>query len=210
MSSKINPFDLNAAEWDNNPMRVELVKNIVSHVRTTVYLNKEMSLFEYGAGTGLISVMLSGEVKDILMADTSEGMLKVLNEKIVKNNLQNLKAIRYDLETTPALDERFDVIIASMVLHHIVDTGTVISRFHSMLKAGGVLLIADLLTEDGSFHGPDFTGHKGFAVSELSAQVEQCGLTFLEAPVVYKMQRTAQNGTVRHYPVFLLSAVRTA
>ena len=49
-----------------------------------------------------------------------------------------------------------------MVLHHVTDIENIIRKFHNLLNPDGHLAIADLYTEDGSFHGKEFTGHKGF------------------------------------------------
>jgi hypothetical protein len=45
--------------------------------------------------------------------------------------------------------------------------------FMSLLKPGGHLAIADLYTEDGSFHGDGFHGHKGFDPAILAAMLEK-------------------------------------
>ena len=56
----------------------------------------------------------------------------------------------------------FDLIYTLMVLHHVGDVETIIRKFRGLLNPGGYLAIADLYSEDGSFHGEGFSGHMGF------------------------------------------------
>ena len=62
-----------------------------------------------------------------------------------------------------------------MVLHHIVSIQSLFERFYNMLLPGGFLAIADLFTEDGSFHGEGFDGHKGFDPEQLKVQLQKTG-----------------------------------
>ena len=48
--------------------------------------------------------------------------------------------------------ERFDLVYTLMTLHHIPDTAKILGSFQALLQPGGVLCIADLDKEDGSFH----------------------------------------------------------
>ncbi len=51
-----------------------------------------------------------------------------------------------------------------------------LSKFHELLKPNGILLVADLDKEDGSFHTDGSTDvHKGFARGELQRMVEEAG-----------------------------------
>ena len=63
-----------------------------------------------------------------------------------------------------------------MVLHHVGDIDTIIKKFHDLLNPGGYLAIADLYSEDGSFHGEGFHGHRGFDPVSLAALLQKQGL----------------------------------
>lgn len=49
-----------------------------------------------------------------------------------------------------------------MTLHHIPDTEAVLRDMHTLLHQSGYLCIADLDSEDGSFHGQDADVYPGF------------------------------------------------
>ena len=74
-------------------------------------------------------------------------------------------------------------------------------KFNAMLTARGVLCIADLDREDGSFHGAGFDGHNGFDRSELAAKAERAGFAAPRFSTAYTMTKAA-----RTYPIFLMVA----
>lgn len=96
--------------------------------------------------------------------------------------------------------ERFDLVVAALVLHHVRDLGPVLAGLTELLDAGGALCIADLDQEDGSFHAhhDDFQGHDGFDRAELGAAMEVAGLTDVTFTDCGSIEK---DGTA--YPVFL-------
>ena len=93
-------------------------------------------------------------------------MCKQLNEKI-KNLDCEVEILQLDLSKTK-LDMKFDGIISSLTMHHIKDIQSMYNDFYTMLNKNGVLAIADLDIEDGTFHTED-TGvfHFGFDRKEF-------------------------------------------
>ncbi len=131
-------------------------------------------------------------------------MVKVMNEKIRASNANNLKALNFNLEHTDYKDEKFDLIITQMVLHHVADIDLIISRFRKLLNPGGYLAIADLYTEDGSFHGPGFMGHKGFDIAELSVLLGKQGFTNITSGKCFVINKKISDALTKQFDVFLL------
>ena len=134
-------------------------------------------------------------------------MLAVADEKIVASGLRNAKTLLLDLTTAPPPQSRFDLVCTLMTLHHIPDTDAILRAFHELLSSGGALCVADLDREDGSFHGPGFTGHNGFVRSELRAKLEGSGFRDVRFETVCEISKATGTGT-RAFPVFLATAVR--
>ena len=111
--------------------------------------------------------------------------------------------LRLDLGADALPEERFDLVYTLMTLHHIPDTAKILGCFHSMLNPGGILCIADLDEEDGSFHSdqPTFDGHNGFDRTELSVGLEQAGFTNICFSTCYELIKDE-----RKYPLFLAVA----
>lgn len=204
----MNEFDIKAAEWDKSRMHRERAEAIAAAIIREIPLNKNMTAMEFGAGTGLLSFMLSDSLGSITLIDSSEGMVKVLREKLPQTNAAAMKIVKADLEHEDYTDERFDLIYSLMVLHHVDDVGKILGKFSAMLNSGGHLAIADLYSEDGSFHGHGFTGHKGFDTGALAASLEKQGFIDVRHSNVYNIEKTTDNNEIKHFGVFLMTAVR--
>ena len=111
-----------------------------------------MKAIDFGCGTGLLSFSLRNNFGLIKLIDNSPGMISVLEEKVKENKINNFQPLCVD----PLVEELglkdFDVVYSSMTIHHIHDLDKIMRIFNSSLKMGGYLCIADLVTEDGTFH----------------------------------------------------------
>lgn len=95
-----------------------------------------------------------------------------------------------------------------MVLHHVTDIELIFERFYNLLKPSAYLAIADLYSEDGTFHDENFTGHKGFDVDELSATLQKHHFIDIKHTKCFTIKRTGENDIIKEYPVFLLTCKR--
>lgn len=196
-------FDARAATWDDDPAKVERAAVVARAIRDAVPLGPTMRLLEYGAGTGLVAQALRAAVGPVTVADTSAGMREVLARKIDAGQLTDARIWDVDLATDPVPDERFDVVVTVMALHHIADVATVLAAFAELLDGGGHVCVVDLDAEDGSFHGDGFAGHHGFARTELTADLLGAGFTDVEVGDCYDIERG-----VGRYPLFLATALK--
>ncbi|WP_454083766.1 class I SAM-dependent DNA methyltransferase [Georgenia sp. Marseille-Q6866] len=173
----MSSFDDKAAGWDSDPAKVTRAREVADAVAAAVPLAPGLRLLEYGAGTGLVSEALSGRVGPVTLADSSAGMREVLAEKVASGRLPGGQVWDLDLETDEVPAERFDLAVASLVLHHVQALDRVLAGLTELLAPGGHLCVADLdRAEHGTFHEHDFDGHDGFDRTELAARLETAGL----------------------------------
>jgi 2-polyprenyl-3-methyl-5-hydroxy-6-metoxy-1,4-benzoquinol methylase len=198
-------FNARSQGWDIDPVHIERAHVVAAAIRARVPLKSAMSALEYGCGTGLLGFALQPYLAQITLADSSEGMLAVLKGKLTSLGIHNMTAIKLDLITDPLPRERFDLICTLMTLHHVLNTDQILSNFHTLLNQAGFLCIADLDREDGSFHGPEFSGHKGFDRQDLAVEVARAGFTNIEFATVHTMTREVDGRQVS-FPIFLMSA----
>jgi ubiquinone/menaquinone biosynthesis C-methylase UbiE len=200
-------FDERAKDWDANPMRVERAKTVAKAIRETLPLRPGMTALELGCGTGLLSFALQPDFASITLADTSQGMLDVLAEKIKAAGVGNMHPLRLDLASDPLPASRFDVIYSLMTLHHIPDTDQILRQCHALTIPGGWLCLADLDKEDGSFHQdtPDFDGHDGFDRESLQRQVEAAGFGEVRFATAFYARKQI-DGLEKTFPIFLMTA----
>lgn len=201
-------FDERAKDWDSDPKKVERARQVAEQIRQAVPLSREMNAFEYGCGTGLLSFALQEDLGQITLADTSQGMLDVLKEKIKAAGVMNLHPVRLDLaeDTIPAA--RFHVTYSLMTMHHIQNVQDILRKFYTLLEPKGILIIADLDKEDGSFHTDGTTDvHKGFARDELQTMVESAGFEHVKFTTAYTIRKMVGDEE-KSFPVFLMTATR--
>jgi len=198
-------FDNQARDWDNEPAKVERARIIANEITEFVQPDQSLDAFELGCGTGLLSYHLKDSFKTITLADNSQGMIEVLKEKIIREKINNFKPLLIDLLNYPIAENKYDVVYTLMTLHHIPDLNLILEIFNAMLNPAGLLCIADLVAEDGSFHAhdPGFNGHKGFDREELSTLLVNHGFRVESYKTSYTIQKEV-NEKSQEYPLFLL------
>ena len=198
-------FDDRAATWDD-PDKIERARVVAEAIARAVPLDRTTRVFEYGAGTGLVSEQLAHSVGQITLADPSEGMRQVAQAKVDAGALPDTTRVwGLDLAAETPPEDQFDLIVTVMTLHHIAELRPVLTGFATMLTEGGHLCIVDLEAEDGSFHEDSAAGHEGhfhvhdgFDPDELSDRPADAGVAITE-------ERSGAQGMMgdRPYPLFL-------
>ncbi len=172
------PTDLFAKKsksWDMNSKRVKNAKAIANTIVNNIKLDKDMVLMDMGAGTGLLTYFVAPFVKKIVAVDNSPSMLKEFESKRDEFACET-DIILNNILTEESSEMLFDGIISSMTMHHIEDLSTLFVRLYAMLKKEGFIAIADLDSEDGTFHS-DNTGvfHYGFDREVLKSIAKEAG-----------------------------------
>lgn len=198
----MNSFDHKAKEWDKLPLRVQNALKIAKAIKKRVHLNKEMEVIDFGVGTGLLGFEIAREVKKVYGIDTSKKMLEELEAKN-RHDLA-IEPIFADITKEP-FPLKVDGIVSSMTLHHIEDLESFFETIKKNLKPGGFIAIADLESEDGSFHS-DNTGvhHFGFDEKKLKEIVQNAGFKDIAFETIHTISKPHKD-----FPVFLLTAFKS-
>lgn len=204
----MNEFDIKSAEWDKSLMHRERAEIIAAEIIKQIPLTRDMTALEFGAGTGLLGFIMKDHLKAITLIDNSPGMVKILSKKRDAAGAENLNVVNLDLEYMNYTETRFDLIYTLMALHHVDDVALIIKKFYDLLKPRGCLAIADLYSEDGSFHGSGFSGHKGFDPGVLSGLLEIEGYGCINHRKVYVIRKKISDDTFKQFDVFLMTAQR--
>jgi ubiquinone/menaquinone biosynthesis C-methylase UbiE len=172
-----NRFDTAATDWDKENRRIELAKAISSRI-ALLPLHDDMRAMEYGCGTGLVGLGLANRLASLVAADSSPGMLEILKAKISEQGIKNVFPRHLDLHHDDC-EQDFDLIFSSMTLHHLADIDCILAKLFHCLKPGGIIALADLDEEDGSFHqdNPEGVMHHGFNPKELARNLERLGFS---------------------------------
>ncbi len=202
MENSEDLFAHKSKSWDMNSKRVKNAQRIAELIVKNIKLARQMEIMDFGAGTGLLSYFVAPFVKKIIAIDNSPSMLLEFENKCSEFACET-EVIAKDL-STETLERRFDGIISSMTMHHLKDTLALFHKLYTMLEDGGFIALADLDSEDGSFHS-DNTGvfHHGFDREALKVIAQEAG---------FKNISFDTTGTIakphRNFTVFLMTAVK--
>jgi len=200
-------FDEAAAQWDNNPGRVNLARAVGEAIGRAVPFQPDWRALDYGAGTGLLTLNLQPRVASVVALDSYMGMLEKLMQKLAAAAITNVQTRHWDLEAKPFPEIDFDLVVSSMTLHHLRNVPLVFSRLAEILKPGGWLAVSDLDTEDGSFHGQaEDVFHHGFARGQVAEWLANARLRWVSVTDAHCMSKPDSTGQVRTYGVFLAVA----
>lgn len=198
----MNRFDEAAKTWDKRQVSIESSDACVQDLLSNVQLKDNASILDYGCGTGFIAFALKNETNYVTGMDYSNGMIEVFNNKVSEFELDNIRAIKHNMNEEELPKEEFDLIISSKTMHHIKDTNMFFKKSYDALKDGGVLCINDLDKEDGSFHkdqNNDGVEHYGYEKEELFSIAKNLGFEVLAYEIVYNQLKNEQ-----YYPLFNL------
>lgn len=200
MSNIEDNFENVAKTWDQNLKVVDSASSISSLIVNNINLSSSMHLIDFGAGTGLLSYFISNRVNKITAIDNSPAMLQEFKNK--KDQFKCItEALELDITKNP-IEDKFDGVISSMTIHHIEDIKALFTTFYNMLHNDGFIAIADLDSEDGTFHS-DNTGvfHYGFSREELVNTAKSVGFRNIQIETAHTINKPHNTFTV-----FLLTA----
>jgi tRNA (cmo5U34)-methyltransferase len=203
MDNGTDRFDQVAATWDADASRAALAEAVADGIMRSVGSTPAMDVLDFGCGTGLLTLALAPHVRHIVGADASAGMLAVLEEKIRSKHLLSVRPYLVGNARPLASAGRFHLITSSMALHHVRDVPALIAEFATLLHPHGRLALADLDSEDGTFHDADVRDvhHRGFDRAWLRERMLQHGFVDVRDTTAFVHRRRG-----REYPVFLMTA----
>lgn len=195
-------FAHKAEAYEQEVRRVDNVTNIANKIISEIELTKDMQIMDFGSGTGLLLEQIASKVDKITAIDISPSMNKVLQSK--EDRLECKLEVREMDLTTQDIDDSFDGIISSMTIHHVQDVEALFEKFYHMLPDNGFIALADLDSEDGTFHKED-TGvfHFGFDRDWIVDIAKSVGFKNVKIQTVANVLKP-----YGEYPVFLLSGTK--
>lgn len=194
-------FAHRAADWDQ-PSKIAMTQTFVEEVLLNIELQPEWTIFELGAGTGLVGLALLPSAGKLVAEDTSPAMLEVLKSKLTGD--ENVELIEGEVFAYDRQD--IDLVVSCMAFHHVPETDKALQHLFNIVKPGGYVMIGDLVTEDGSFHRFEPIPHKGFDLKTLTGQFESAGFNVRSSYIYNVLSRERVPGVITDYEQFMLIA----
>jgi len=106
-------------------------------------------LVDLGCGAGVLINDYLHRARKVIGIDASSQMLEVARKNFANN--KKIDLIQANVENLPFIKNQVDVVVASMVLHHISNPALVFLEASKILKTNGLLCIVDLLKHEQEF-----------------------------------------------------------
>ena len=167
------------AETFDSPKNIFLANLVCQAIEKQIDFLSDKEILDFGGGTGLLALPLAQQAKSVTLVDISEKMLEQARLKTEQQEIKNIQFLEQDLLVNP-LEQQFDLIVVSRVLHHIPDLDATLAMFHCHLRENGQVLIADFVKTD--------TNHHGFELPELGNKLAQFGFSSIDSQILYSAE----------------------
>jgi len=142
------------------------------------------SILDIGCGTGFLSLkFLDAADCTITAIDSSAQMLALFQEKIRKFNLSpHISCDQVSAEQMEFTPRQFDIIAATVSLHHVKEKEPVIQKIYDFLKDGGRFIIGEIdMDTTGDTDDPvRLTRILKYLASELELAMREGGVQAFE------------------------------
>jgi ArsR family transcriptional regulator len=164
---------------------------------TLIALLPPLNVADLGAGEGTLSQLLAKTARKVIAVDNSPKMVEFGSKLAKKHGFANLEYRLGDIEEPPIAKGSVDLAILSQALHHAIHPQRAIAGAHRILKAGGRLVILDLLSHRFERARELYADHwLGFSELQLHQWLEEIGFTKIEVTVVSREKQTPHFQTV--------------
>ena len=167
------------AETFDSPKNIFLANLVCQAVEAQIDFLSDKAILDFGGGTGLLALPLAQQAKSVTLVDISERMLEQARLKAEQQDIKNIQFLEQDLLVNP-LEQQFDLIVVSRVLHHMSDLDATLAMFYHYLRENGQVLIADFVKTD--------TNHHGFDLAELENKLAQFGFSSIDSQILYSAE----------------------
>ena len=167
------------AETFDSSKNIFLANLVCQAVEKQFDFLSDKEILDFGGGTGLLALPLAKQAKSVTLVDISEKMLEQARLKAEQQDIKNIQFLEQDLLANP-LDQQFDLIVVSRVLHHMPDLDVTLAMFRHHLKEKGQVLIADFVKTD--------TNHHGIELAELENKLDQFGFSSIDSQILYSAE----------------------
>jgi ubiquinone/menaquinone biosynthesis C-methylase UbiE len=135
-----------ANEYDETLGKVDRHHEMLDLAVQLSEVQPESQVLDIGCGTGLLSLkFLKMAACNITAIDSSTQMLSIFKEKVAKYKLiDRVQCIQCSVEDMKFESNQFDIVAATVALHHVQEKQPVLENIFSVLKSGGKFIIGDI------------------------------------------------------------------
>lgn len=138
------------------------------------------TIIDIGAGSGYFSVKLAKQGANVIAADVNDEFLKSLQDRVEKNNLQNIEVRKIPYDSPNLKNEEVDIVFIVNTYHHIDNRVAYFEEVKKGTKDNGVLILIDFFKTAVPV-GPS-VNHK-LSIDEVVTELKKAGYTAFDIDV---------------------------
>lgn len=163
------------------------------------------NILDIGCGAGNNTLKLLEYLPDLNcdLIDLSEPMLNRAQARIKAESLGRIRTLREDFRTAELSSEKYDIVIAAAVLHHLRDDEdweTAFQKLYDVTAPGGSVWITDLVTlENNAIHEMMWKRYGDYLKSIGGAEYRKTVFEYIDKedsprPVTYQLELLKKSG----------------
>jgi len=107
-----------------------------------------MSVLDVACGPGIVAAALAAVTRHVTALDLTREMLAKARDRCAKARLRNVTFHEGTATDLPFPDSSFDLAVTRLSIHHFVEPHTVLGEMRRVLKPGGILAVADIVSSE--------------------------------------------------------------
>jgi len=152
-------------------------------------------VLDVATGGGHTALAFAGIARRVVAYDLTEPMLQAARGHLQACGAANVGFVAGDAGALPFRDGSFDIVTCRTAAHHFADVGAAVRQIHRVLRAGGTLLLQDILGHDDSEASSfileverrrDPSHVRSYRTAEWKAFLRAAGLTVMDDFVIRK------------------------
>ena len=111
-------------------------------------LDPAWSVLDVAAGTGLLSLAIAPQVRQVLALDATPAMIREGTRAVAAAGPTRITFVNGLAENLPAAAGAFDLVACRFAIHHFKDPRRPVSDMLRVCRAGGRIALVDLIASD--------------------------------------------------------------